>query len=94
MIMKRILQSMAGGVLVMMILAMSLALSNSVALFLLFLWPIFIFWPLFPATESDPLFPGIPSGVGILVSLIFATLVYSILIYMVLWWRGKRKHLP
>jgi hypothetical protein len=84
---------MAGGVLIMVILAMSLALSNTVPVFLLFLWPIFIFRPLFPPTEFDPLFPDIPSGVGVLVSLVFAMLVYSLLIYMVLWWRGKRRRL-
>lgn len=84
---------MAGGVLVIVILALTLALSNETVFALLLFWPIIIFRPLFPPTETAPLFPGIPNGVGVLVSLIFATLVYSLVIYVALWCRGIRRPL-
>ena len=91
--MKRMVQSLAGGALVVLVLFITLALSGESLFALLLFWPIFIFRPLFPPAGSDPLFPFIPRGTGLLVSLIFATLVYSFLVYVVLYWSGRGKRL-
>jgi hypothetical protein len=78
---KLIIQSIVGGVSVMAVLALILTTVGGGLAFVLLLWPIFIFRPYFPP-PPDSLMPGIPSGTGLIVSLLFATFVYSLLIYL------------
>jgi hypothetical protein len=82
--MSRIVQSIIGGALIVLVLACVVGLANDAAAFILLMWPMFILQPLFPSTELDPLFPAIPNVIGLLVSLIMSGSAYSALAYALL----------
>ena len=57
-------------------------------------WPALILRPLFREPSPDQVFPVLGGYAGIFTTLIVATLTYSLLIYLVLWWRSRLRHLP
>ena len=93
---KRAVLSVAGGLGTMLVIIACMTISNRQSrLESVFFWmlafPVFLFDPLFPPHSKPPddLFLGFPSPEAIWATLIFDLLFYSLLVYLVLWRRGR-----
>ena len=91
--MRQIFQSIAGGIFI--IVSSGVFWLFEVRRFFIWVlaWPTLILHPFLPKPAPDQIFPLV-GGAGIFITLIVATLSYSILIYFVLWLRGRSQRLP
>ena len=105
MLMKRLLISMFGAILVVSFLVVGFILGAyiyrelhgpewiSAMFFLLLSWPLFIFNPIFGTYQSG--LSDHESTLSALVATLFThLLIYSLLIYFSLWWRERKNRLP
>lgn len=97
--MKRLTLSAAGGIALMLIIVALLTAANhhswpQAVFFWMLAFPGFIFYPLFPPhPKPNDLFPGFPTGEAMTATLIFDFVFYSLLVYLILWWRGRKRPL-
>jgi hypothetical protein len=82
--MKRILLSVAGGVLVMFATPLVIVLTGRMSLKWVITWPALFLYPYFPRPNPDQVFPKLGGYTGMLCTLGLATLAYSLLSYIVL----------
>jgi hypothetical protein len=87
--MRRVFLSIAGGTFVMTLAAICSLFGGRRLFIWVMAWPVLILHPFFPPAAPDQIFPILGSLAGIFSTLVFATLSYSLLIYLVLWLRAK-----
>ena len=90
---KLILQSLAGGLFIMATSAIFWLFGVKRFFIWVMAWPALLLRPFFSEPAPDQIFPLIGSWAGIFTALAFAMLVYSLLVYLVLWWRSKHARL-
>jgi hypothetical protein len=89
-IMRRVLYSLVGGVLIMVAAGVCFLLSGANQFFKwVMAWPALFLYRFFPPPAPDQIFPRLGSDTGILCTFAVATLAYSLLVYVVLWLYSK-----
>jgi hypothetical protein len=92
MFMKRVVQSLIGGLIVMTVFAVFFVLGGGSFFKWAMAWPVLMLHPFFPPPAPDQVFPHLGSWTGIFTTLGVATVNYSILIYSILWFGSRLSH--
>jgi hypothetical protein len=92
--MKRIGQSLVGGLLVMFASNVGYLFGARSFFKWVMTWPALFLYRYFPPPAPDQIFPRLGSGEGIVCTLAVATLVYSFVAYLMLWLRSTLSTKP
>lgn len=91
--MRRVLVSIVGGMLVMFASLICWLAGGGRFFVWMCSWPALFIHPFFAEPAPDQIVPLVGGRAGISATAILATLTYSLLIYLMLWWRSRADHL-
>jgi hypothetical protein len=87
--MRRVLVSIAGGLLVMFTSLICWMAGGGKFFVWACSWPALFIHPFFAEPSPDQIIPLVGSYAGIFTTAMLATLTYSLLIYLMLWWSSR-----
>jgi hypothetical protein len=87
--MRRVLVSVVGGMLVMFASLICWLTGGGRFFVWVCSWPALFIHPFFAEPSPDQIIPLVGGYAGIFTTAILATSTYSLLIYLMLWWRSR-----